>query len=283
MVCLIRNPAIWSLVLVLSSLISHIDGFLSRVSKPPTMSTTFLSLSNNGGVLASVMDAVMNSPLRIPMVKAAINTMVKSVEEAGADWQGIYDSISQAANWNKEVSDVIAECPKLVTPEYYKRRFHAYDDGNLCLQAALEQEVAGKAVGIRNFPSYKMAGEDQLRGRYDEQIVKLGGTVLPFGGDGIVVDMGCGTGTSTRRLAKLFPLAKKVIGFDLSPHMIAVGRVLQREVSSGRMNWLEEIAADDRMSLQYGDIANTKLPDGSASFVNLCFSCMSYHMKPLKV
>ena len=44
-----------------------------------------------------------------------------------------------------------------------------------------------------------------------------------------IVDFGCGTGTSSRRLANLFPGARNIIGFDLSPYMIGVGRFLMEE------------------------------------------------------
>ena len=43
---------------------------------------------------------------------------------------------------------------------------------------------------------------------------------------GKVLDLGCGTGTSTRRLAKIFPQANKVMGMDLSPYFIHVGKML---------------------------------------------------------
>jgi ubiquinone/menaquinone biosynthesis C-methylase UbiE len=136
------------------------------------------------------------------------------------------------------------------------------------LEAALEQELAGKAVGARNFPNYGIDGEDHLRGCYETQLRNLGGAVLAK--DAVCVDFGCGTGTSTRRLAKFFPQASRVIGIDMSPQMISVGRFLLNEVPKSDFQWVEAIESDERITLQYGDFAQTGLPDNSVGFVNLC-------------
>ncbi|CAN0269063.1 unnamed protein product [Ectocarpus fasciculatus] len=76
---------------------------------------------------------------------------------------------------------------------------------------------------------------------------------------GLVVDLGCGSGTSTRYLAEQFPSAGKVVGVDLSPYMLLTGRFMQQEDES----------ADPRVELEYGDAASTGLEDNSASLVSL--------------
>lgn len=236
-------------------------------------------------VASNLVDVILNSPFRGPIVQAARNTMVKSVAEVGLDWDGLYESVYRTKDWDREVSTIIAENPTLITPSYYKSRFHAYDAGNLCIQAALEQELAGKAMGVRNFPSYKAQAEAHLRSLYDQQICQLGGHLLPFTPSSSItrqiVDFGCGTGTSTRRLARLFSSAStatssgtssiRITGIDLSPHMIAVGRTLQDLVPQEKLAWVEDIAADNRISLLYGDCAQTSFPSQSVDFVNMCF------------
>ena len=53
--------------------------------------------------------------------------------------------------------------------------------------------------------------------------------------------------------------------------MIAVGRFLLHEVPGNEsFVWVDNIIADQRIALQYGDIANTKLADNSVNLVNLC-------------
>ncbi|CAM9855084.1 unnamed protein product, partial [Hapterophycus canaliculatus] len=110
---------------------------------------------------------------------------------------------------------------------------------------------------FRNFPDDAERGEYLLREGYRKQMARLG--VLVEDG-GLVVDLGCGSGTSTSRyLAEQFPSAGKVVGFDLSPHMLLTGRHMQREDKD----------ADPRVELLFGDAAKTGLEDNSASLVSL--------------
>ena len=104
--------------------------------------------------------------------------------------------------------------------------------------------------------------------------------------DVIIVDFGCGTGTSTRRLGKQYPQATKLIGIDLSPYFIDVGQTLLKlspsaidvtpeEEDNDTNNysrgegWITTIAPDDRIQLCQGDMAYTDLPSNSVSVVNL--------------
>jgi ubiquinone/menaquinone biosynthesis C-methylase UbiE len=79
---------------------------------------------------------------------------------------------------------------------------------------------------------------------------------------GVCVDFGCGTGTSTRQLARLFPKASSIIGIDLSPYMIAV-------VPTGSMAWVERFSADERIELRYGDVTDTQIQSNSVDYVNM--------------
>lgn len=111
-------------------------------------------------------------------------------------------------------------------------------------------------MGVRNFPDDAEKGEYLLRTAFEMQMERF--RVVVNDGD-LLVDMGCGSGTSTRYLAKQFPSAGKVIGLDLSPHIVLTGRF---------------ISADDpvasRIELRYADAAKTGLLNGSASLVSLC-------------
>ena len=212
-----------------------------------------------------VVGAIMSSPLYEPIVKQARSTMVKTATSVGIEWEKIAEKMTRAKDWTTAVQSVLEETRDVQVPEYYKARFHGYQEGNLCIEAAVEQEIAGKAVGARNFPQEGIEGEKMLRGCYDNQLKSLG-AIIPA--QSVLLDMGCGTGTSTRRLSKLFPQAKKVIGMDLSPQMIAVGRHLQEGVSDD--DWVETIEKDERIELTRGDIAKTGLPDNSVSLVSIC-------------
>lgn len=213
-----------------------------------------------------VVSAIMQSPLYKPIVNIARKTMVKSATSVGVDWDGILLKM-RSFSWQEMTEEIRLEKQALVAPKYYLKRFHGYEDGNLCIEAALEQELAGKAVGARNFPKEGFNGEEMLRGSYDKKLREMGAFV-PSGS--IIVDFGCGTGTSTRRLAKLFPQADKVIGLDLSPEMLAVGRFLLR--NNNTVEWVDKIDSDDRIELQYADIAETAISSESVGLVSICLT-----------
>ena len=112
----------------------------------------------------SAVTSALRSPLARPIVNAARNTMVKTATSVGVDWTGKAAMLTSARpDWDAVVAAIANENgPTFTVPEYYKQPFHAYDDGNLCLQAAVEQELAGKAVGARNFPDAGINGEVKI-------------------------------------------------------------------------------------------------------------------------
>ena len=141
------------------------------------------------------------------------------------------------------------------------------------LMSSCSLHVNSRSVGARNFPQYSSKGEDVFRDAFDQALYKLGASCDD---EGIIVDCGCGTGTSTRRLAKQYPQAKQLIGIDLSPYFIDVGQTLLRlsptaiDVNSNsKEGWITNIESDERIRLQQGDISSTELPSNSVSVVNL--------------
>jgi ubiquinone/menaquinone biosynthesis C-methylase UbiE len=233
------------------------------------------SSGSTGGLGAALVNAVMKSPLYYPIVKSARKTMVQTAESAGIDWNAKYQFLRAKMDdeqWTSTVTSIMNENERLDEwPEYYQQKFHGYGEGNLCLDAAIEQEIAGKAVGARNFPEEGKNGERVLRDAYDTQIVELLGS-RHVEQARVVYDLGCGTGTSTRRMALLYHRAERVLGIDLSPFMLAVGRYLLREggTSIGRGEWVDDLATDKRISLRYADITDTGLPSASADVVSVC-------------
>jgi ubiquinone/menaquinone biosynthesis C-methylase UbiE len=226
-----------------------------------------------GGIGAAFVNAVMKSPLYFPIVNKARETMVTTAESAGIDWSGKYQLLREkldAAQIQDSITDIMNENEGVEWPDYYRQKFHGYGEGNLCLDSAIEQEIAGKAVGARNFPEAGAKGEEVLRESYDREIVRLQGSQL-LEKQKIVVDFGSGTGTSTRRLAKLFKNAEQVKGIDLSPYMVAVGRFLMADGNLKEGEWVEDLGpSDPRVSLTYGDISSTGLPSGSVDVVSIC-------------
>ena len=205
---------------------------------------------------------LVSSPLYPTMVAKARETMKKTGTDAGIEWDAEVARLQEIGGWEEALAEVTGAAgwtPEAL-PEYYRQAFHAYAEGNLCWPAALEQIVASKAVGVRNFPALGAAGEAHMRGLYEDALPRMGAYVEP---GGRLLDFACGTGTSARRLAARFPQAAEVVGYDLSPHFVAVGRRLQ---GTGLLPADEE-AACARTKLEWGDVTATPEPSESTSLV----------------
>ena len=91
--------------------------------------------------------------------------MIKRAHKIGVPWLEQVQEL-RAMNWQTHLAQV--ENPQLVYPDYYRRSFHAYDEGNLSWEAALEVEVAAYAVHARIWPDAGAQGDSQLRQSYNE-------------------------------------------------------------------------------------------------------------------
>lgn len=179
--------------------------------------------------------------------------------------------------------------PSSSIPSYYQKSFHAYETGNLNWEAAFEVEIASAAVGARNFPKYGSRGDEAFRGAFESALVEGGASVPTKGGDNggddeknsiLLIDFGCGTGMSTRRLAKKFPQADSIIGVDLSPYFVSIGKKLLELTPTSFHEggpWVSTIESDPRIEYLVGDAAKTSTLEslggieGKADVVNLQF------------
>ena len=204
---------------------------------------------------------VQASPLYPALKRKAIQKMKAASEAAGAEWDQTVSEL--AGECDDAALALFVKDSGVTTPEYYVRPFHAYDEGNMNWEAACEQTVASAGVGAAQFPGLPAPdGEERFRGAFDRELLDLlPADALARQPGAALVDLGCGTGTSARRLLSIFPQAASCIGFDLSPHMALIGKALQRRAAD---------AADERLEIRYGDAARTGLADSSVDLVSLC-------------
>ena len=264
-----------------NSMIIHRGVGMSRCGVPLYATTP---AKPRTGLAQQLLNVALATPLwEFVLVPQAKATIVKTAEENNIPWVAAKEWLQnhKDAPWNDQ-DRIVDEYDKLLYPEYYKASFHAYSEGNLCYDAAFEQELASRSVGARNFPKYASQGEDVFRDAFDRALTKLGARVhhrsIDKDDEVVIVDFGCGTGTSTRRLARLYPHADQLIGIDMSPYFIDVGRTLLKLAPSeinmsadnnNKHGWITTIESDDRIQLRQGNIANTQLQSNSVSVVNL--------------
>ena len=63
--------------------------------------------------------------------------------QLGIDFQAEVANLREAADWDTELH--AAQDPELELPAYFKAKFHAYSEGNLSWEAALEVSLARPA------------------------------------------------------------------------------------------------------------------------------------------
>lgn len=129
---------------------------------------------------------------------------VQKGEAIGLDMASAMESIPMAALQQRLAA---VTNPAVQFPAYYTVPFHAYDHGNLSWDAALEVEMASKAVHAAVMdPAGKAldsAGDDNMRTAYHEVAARLMRDMQV--GDCPVrqaVDLGCSVGISSQALQR---------------------------------------------------------------------------------
>ncbi len=197
--------------------------------------------------------------LRRPLFFQARQLIIRTAERNGIPWRQRRAELREAA----EPLLAASRNPDLLPPDYYVARFHAYEQGNLCWQAAAEAEQATDAMALRVWPDDALT-PDQAQQRLRDAIHASVEPLLQ-GPMCRVLDLGCSVGVSTQALAcwlndradRAGVDRPELIGLDLSPDMLAVAQVRDREglVREWRHAAAEatglEAASFDLISLQF--------------------------------
>jgi SAM-dependent methyltransferase len=178
-------------------------------------------------------------PLRQLLFAQARRVMIRTAERRGIAWQERREELRRLA----EPLLAASADPATVVPAYYHARFHAYEQGNLCWEAACEAEQATAAVALRVWAPEEL-GPQQALDRMREAIAAAIEPSLPA----VVsdaLDVGCSVGMGTLALQDWLERRDRgpvrVSGLDLSPQMLAVARVRDRQ---GRIHAWHHAAAE---------------------------------------
>ncbi len=204
-------------------------------------------------VAPSLASRLVNGILSIaPLASLAKNRarqmMIKRAETIGVYWMQEVEQL-KARDWSADLAAV--QNPTLQYPDYYVRSFHAYTEGNLGWEPALEVEVAAKAVHARIFPDAGAKGDALLRQSYHDILQ----ATLPVAPESIL-DLGCSVGMSTFAIQSVYPAAA-VTGIDLSPYFLAVAHYKTSTTGATNVPTWRQAAAE-----------STGLPDRSCDLVS---------------
>ncbi len=177
-------------------------------------------------------------PLRQLLFWQARGLIIRTAEGRGIAWRQRREQLRAAAE--PRLAEVTN--PATQVPAYYRARFHAYDRGNLCWEAACEAEQATDAMALRVWP-----GEPDLAPAVAQQRLRAAiiSAIEPSLSGPLqrVLDLGCSVGVGTmalrdwlqqRQLVSGSDQVAVVEGLDLSTEMLAVARV--REIERQAVN-----------------------------------------------
>lgn len=212
------------------------------------------------GPVSQLVNGILSiKPLAQLAKSRARSMMIKRAELIGVYWpQEVAQLRSRGGQadlspeWEAELAAVTN--PAVVYPDYYLQSFHAYEEGNLGWEPAMEVEVAAYAVHSRVWSKQEIAdGDARLRESY-HTLLKA---ALPNPPKDIL-DLGCSVGMSTFALQQVFPDAQ-LLGLDLSPYFLAIAQYQtprKHPAGSPAPRWIHAAAEQ------------TGLPDASVDLVS---------------
>jgi ubiquinone/menaquinone biosynthesis C-methylase UbiE len=203
-------------------------------------------------------------PLASLAKNRARNMMIQRAEAIGVYWMQEVEAL-KSRDWQPDLATV--ENPDLKYPGYYVTSFHAYEEGNLGWQPALEVEVAAHAVHARIWQDAQAKGDARLRQSYHD-VIKATLTIEPKD----IADLGCSVGMSTFAMQATYPHAN-IIGIDLSPYFLAVAHYRAQQRQNGteygvQQRFLPAAQALPMPHWLHAPAEATGLPDASFDLVS---------------
>jgi ubiquinone/menaquinone biosynthesis C-methylase UbiE len=195
---------------------------------------TWVSNNNNkveysdGEELTPAEGTMMNSPVfkfmdflfGIPIIHDVMfgvyrKQIVEKSEKMGLPWTEFMDEQwENLENLKGKADDMLDK--SITIPDYYYAPIHAYKDGNLCWESAMEEDLWSKLMIA---PLYDGALDGDVRMRQKWLDITSGATK---GKVEKATDLGCGTGLSMYMLDSKFPTLNSITGVDLSTFKLAI-------------------------------------------------------------
>ncbi|BAZ45711.1 hypothetical protein NIES4102_27370 [Chondrocystis sp. NIES-4102] len=194
---------------------------------------------------------IQTKPIYSLMQRQARQVIIKTAEKNGIPWRKNYQELEQSNA--KSLLDSITN-QDLKYPDYYQVPFHAYDQGNLCWQAAFEAASATYSMALRVWKDEDItwqAAQQRLRHSFYQILEKYTPATVTN-----ILDLGCSVGISTLALHRYFTQKQNTpintIGLDLSPYMLAVAQTSDTE--SEISQWLHALGESTGLAANSQDI-----------------------------
>jgi ubiquinone/menaquinone biosynthesis C-methylase UbiE len=180
--------------------------------------------------------------------------IVEKSEKMGLPWKEFMSEQWDSINNLRALAD-LKEDPNLVIPDYYYAPIHAYKDGNLCWDSAMEEDLWSKLM-IAPLYDNALDGDVQMR---QEWLKITGKAIKP--NPKFATDLGCGTGLSMYMLDSKFPSLEYVQGVDMSTFKLAV--------CEDKKSMMPE-AKGSKYEIRHEAAEKTIIPSGTQDLASLC-------------
>ena len=178
---------------------------------------------------------IQTKPIYNVMKSQARQVLIKTAEKKGISWRQNYQELEVSGA--KELLETMTNS-LVVYPDYYKVPFHAYEEGNLCWQAAFEASAATRAMALRIWPQENISwqtAQERLRSSFQGVITEYAPRTVRD-----ILDIGCSVGISTLTTHRYYQHKQgknvRTVGLDLSPYMLAVAKIL--DVNEEISHWI---------------------------------------------
>ncbi len=233
-----------------------LQNFMNTLNSASNSSTPFKPLVNR--LATQVVNGLLSvKPLAAFAKNRARNLIIKRAESIGVAWRSDVKTLKARDTdqlfdpaWEQELLQFTN--PKTTYPDYYLTSFHAYSEGNMGWEPAMEVEVAAYSVHAKIFAETGKNGDQQLRQTYHQVLQEY----LPHAPQNIV-DIGCSVGMSTVAMQSFYPQAQ-ITGVDLSPYFLTVASYRH---------------GDENIKWVHAAAEQTDLPAASYDLVSLFLIC----------
>jgi len=254
-------------ILVVVSVVS----FTSAFAPKRHIVTTTRKLSTAQQTIAQVDEraegAMMSSPafkffdfiISIPIIHDIMfgiyrKQIVEKSEKMGLPWTEFMDEQWETLPDLESKAKALTN-PAVKIPDYYFAPIHAYKEGNLCWESAMEEDLWSKLM-IAPLYNNALDGDVQMRQKW---LSITQNAIKP--NPRLATDLGCGTGLSMYMLDSKWPSIEAVTGVDLSTYKLAVCEEKKKMMPASKAN---------KYSIFHGPAESTHIESSTQDLVSLC-------------
>eukprot|EP01041_Mallomonas_annulata_P005481 gene5481-11027_t len=239
-----------------SSSLTHVKAATDDASAAAYISA---KIPDEGTMMSSPAFKIIDFIMSIPIVHDIMfgiyrKQIVQKSEKMGLPWTEFMDEMWESLPELQESAKRLKN-PAVSIPEYYYAPIHAYNEGNLCWESAMEEDLWSKLM-IAPLYNNALDGDVQMRQKW---LSITSRAIKP--NPKLATDLGCGTGLSMYMLDSKFPSIEAVTGIDLSTYKLAVCEQKKSMMAPSKA---------ERYSILHGPAEATPVPSDSQDLVSLC-------------